>query len=265
MRSLLLTISALAVTLSLSQVQAAPKFNGSVGYAFANNGKSIVIKAGLVENTSKTATTGTPRLTVWATTKPYAGGSISGHVLGMAQLQQLKGGQYYRDLSRTVNYTAPPRQGTYFITVALSEFSDGGYGIVDYRTMPKALTLSPPAPVKTMTLNGPYRWQTHPSDGTITIEAAKVSHTRKGKTGTLKISVWATDAPYRGGSLNGYQLGYFTKEGLDPGYSYTNLKRDTAFKAPPSGTYSITFALSEYQEGGYAIMDYYTLKDWATF
>ena len=248
--------------LGIHTLEAKPRFNGSVGYQLVNNSTAVQVNVGLIENTSKTATTGTPQVSVWATTTLYAGGDIRGTKIATFNLGQLKGGQYYRDLKKTVAYKWPPTKGTYFITVTLAEFANGGYGIVDYRCMTKAVTLEP---IKPFTLTGPFRWESHPADGTLSIEVAKISHHRPGTTGTLKVAVWATEQPYRGGNLSGYQLGFFTKTGLKPGFSYSDLSVTTSYKAPPPATYSIVYVLSEYRADGYVIVDYYTSANWSTF
>jgi hypothetical protein len=94
----------------------------------------------------------------------------------------------------------------------------------------------------------------------------KVSNERSGGyTGTLKFDLWATSYTYRGGSISGYTLGSFTKEGLSSGYYYTNLVRELRGKRPPAGSYSVTLTLSEYQNGAYRIVDYITFSDRAQF
>ena len=69
------------------------------------------------------------------------------------------------------------------------------------------------------------------------IRINKVSNERKsGYTGTLQFELWATSRPYAGGSINGYALGSFTKEGLSAGNYYTNIIRDLRGKRPPAGS-----------------------------
>jgi hypothetical protein len=92
------------------------------------SGNTIVIKAGMLQNNSQTATTGSLRLRVWATRSPYTGGGISGYVMGAYQLKdQLQPGYYYSDISSgSVPYTRPPR-GTYYTTITVEEYDNGWY------------------------------------------------------------------------------------------------------------------------------------------
>lgn len=254
-------LSAVVALLVCGQVDAKPRFNGSVGYEFVNNGESLAITTGLIDNSVSTAGTGTLQVVLWATTSPYKGGSISGKQLGTYKLTPLKAGQYYRDLRKVVTYRPPSTKGTYFITLTLSEFSNNAFGIVDYRNMPNALTL---APFKAFTMST-CSWQSNPNEGTVALSVGKISHRSKGKTGSLKISIWATDAPYRGGNLVGHSIGYVVKDGLEAGYSYTNLKLTAKYTPPPKGTYSTVWVLSQYNQGKYTIVDYITTHQFATF
>jgi hypothetical protein len=242
---------------------AAPRFNGSTGYEFLNNMASVAISVGMIDNTTpKAGTTGTLMVKLYATTTPYTGGSINGYVVGSFKLDQLKAGQFYRDLRKVVPYVAPSAKGSYYMTLTLLEYGTNGYSIVDYRNMKNTAALGP---LKTFTLTGPWRWQTSYTAGTVAIEVAKVSHRRQGKTGTLKVSVWATDTPHRGGGITGHQIGFFTKDGLESGYSYTGLKQTVKFSPPPDGTYFITLALAEWDDGAYRIVDYITSSEASTF
>lgn len=251
------------VMLPALALRAAVKFDGAVSYEFANSGTSIVINTGMIEDTNKENATGTMLVKLWATTTPYRGGDISGTVIGSYKLEGIKAGQFYRDLRKVVDYTPPGAHGTYFITLTLSEFSHGHYVIVDYRNMQNAATLGP---LKPFTISGPCSWKSSYEGGTIGIRVAKISHTKKGTTGSLKLAVWATLAPYRGGALNGWQLGSVIKDGLRPGYTYTDVKNTAKFTPPPEGTYYIVIVLSEFERDQvYRMETYYSIPQAVMF
>lgn len=261
MRSVLLA-SLTAFLIPVTGTGASPRFNGSSGYEFVNNMASLAISTGMIDNSAGKASTGTLQVKLWATSSLYQGGTISGHLLASYKLEPLKAGQFYRDVRKVVPYTPPSVKGTYFITLTLSEYTGSGYVIVDYRNMKNTATLGP---LKSFTISGPWRWQTNYASGTLAIEVAKISHRRTGHTGTLKVSVWATDTPYRGGNLQGHQIGFVTKAALESGYSYSNLKTTVTFSPPPDGTYFISLVLSEFDDGAYRVVDYITSSEAATF
>lgn len=261
MRSVLLA-SLSALLLPVIHTEAAARFNGSSGYQFVNNMASLAISTGMIDNSAGKASTGTLQVKLWATKSLYKGGSISGHLLASYKLEPLKAGQFYRDVRKVVAYTPPPVKGTYYITLTLSEYTGSGYAIVDCRNMKNTAALGP---LKTFTISAPWRWQTNYVSNTMVIEAAKISHRRPGHTGTLKVSVWVTDTPYRGGNLEGHQIGFVTKEALESGYSYSNLKTTAKFSPPPDGTYFMSLVLSEFDDGAYRVVDYITSTEAATF
>jgi hypothetical protein len=254
---------AFLISAAASVLHAAPKFNGAVSYEFVNQGASIAISTGLIENPGKENATGTMQVQLWATARPYKGGNISGKIIGSYRLEGIKAGQFYRDLRKVVEYTAPSARATYYLTLVLTEYRDGGYVIVDWRNMSHTAVL---APLKPFTLTGPCSWKSSYEGGTVDIKVAQISHHQKGTTGSLKLAVWATVAPYKGGSLKGWQLGSVTKVGLKPGFTYSNVKNTARFTPPPSGTYYSVIVLSEFgRDQAYHIVDYYPLSDAATF
>lgn len=92
--------------------------------------------------------------------------------------------------------------------------------------------------------------------GQIRIKADTVRNNSYYKSGTLKITLWATRYKYRGGTINGYIVGS-TKLGRLRGNRYfRNISRRTSFRAPPRGRYYMTMTLSEYKNGRYKIVDY---------
>jgi hypothetical protein len=259
LRPLIIAISLLLAT----SLHAAPRITGAWSWEFVNQGASISINTSLIDNTSKENATGTMQVQLWATVTPYAGGNISGKVIGSYKLDGIKPGQYYQNLRKVVDYTGPATKGTYFITLALTEFRNGSYFIVDWHNMSKTIVL---APLKPFTITGPFSWQSSYEGGTVDIKVAKISHHKKGTTGSLKLAVWATTAPYNGGVLKGWEIGSVIKDGLKPGYSYTDVKNTAKFIRPPAGTYHIVITLSEFgSDKLYHVVDYLSSGNTSTF
>ena len=226
-----------------AQVQASPRFAGPVRYDFNPQMTSVTLDAVLIKNDSHENASGTLKLQLWASAAPYIIGTISGHLLASTdKIDGLGPGQYYENFHRTVAYSPPTASGTYYLTFLLLEYKGGAYVIVNHVNIaaPKAL-----GPLQLFSMEAPWRWQTSKEGGTIDISVAKISHRRTGATGTLKLSVWLTDQPYRGGRLVGYEIGQVRKDPLQVGYTYSNVQNTAKFTPPPAGTYYPTLVLSE--------------------
>lgn len=76
--------------------------------------------------------TGTLRLELWACSKPYTGGTLSGVKMGSVQKNPLKPGYAYTDVDNITQYTSPP-PGTYHVILVLMHYSNGKYSIVDWK------------------------------------------------------------------------------------------------------------------------------------
>ncbi len=108
-------------------------------------GGTIEIGIGKISH-HRPGSTGNLKLTVWATKERYSGGTIKGHEMGSVTKSPLKAGTNYSDVKNTAKYTPPP-DGTYFITITLSEYgSDKTYSIVDFHTMSDPATFKTPTP-----------------------------------------------------------------------------------------------------------------------
>ncbi|MFZ4780648.1 MAG: hypothetical protein ACOYM3_35285, partial [Terrimicrobiaceae bacterium] len=119
---------------------------------------------------------------------------------------------------------------------------NANYVIVDHVNLPATKSLGP---LQLFTMAGPWRWQTSYEGGTVDMSVARISHTRTGMTGSLKLSVWVTAQPYRGGQLVGYEIGQVRKDPLKAGFVYTDVKNVAKFVPPPAGTYYPTLVLAE--------------------
>ena len=95
----------------------------------------------------------------------------------------------------------------------------------------------------------------------ITLSADRVKrYKRSGRSGTLKMMLWASKRKYRGGNIRGYVVGESKIGRLIRNNYYSNLHRTVRFKNPPRGRYYMTLTLSEYRNGRYQIVDYVNYK-----
>ncbi|MCU1347987.1 MAG: hypothetical protein JWO56_1017 [Acidobacteria bacterium] len=97
---------------------------GTLGYVVAGDESSLELMAEKVANNRSGGTSGTIRLSLWATTiRPVFGTSVeSGYRLGYYQFAStLPAGYYYGDVDRFVSYSRPAN-GTYYITMFLEEY-----------------------------------------------------------------------------------------------------------------------------------------------
>ena len=109
--------------------------------------------------------------------------------------------------------------------------------------------------VQAQELTGTWRYSTSSSKATVT--GGKIENKNSsGKTGTLKLKLYASKRKYSGGSLNGYCLLSKRYEQLSANKYYYNIRINDSFSKPPSGRYYITLCLMEYKNGGYRIVDY---------
>lgn len=237
------------------KVSAEVKIYGSTKYQFSDGNRQVTFGCGGINNPSSENTTGTIKLQLWALDRPYNGGGISGKILAEYKLEGLKPKAYYSPLSRTVAVTSPSVKRRYYLCLTAMEYRAGGYVVSSYRNFDEPVVLGPQ---KLFTLAGPWSWRTSSEGGTVEINVAKISHTRTGATGTLKLAVWATKKPYNGGAINGFEIGSVIKKALQPGYNYTDVKNTGKYVKPPSGSYFVHILLLEYQDGEYKTVAYLT-------
>ena len=100
----------------------------------------------------------------------------------------------------------------------------------------------------------------------ITLYGDKIENQNNGgRSGTLKVAVYATNYAYDGGYLNGYLLYEYTLDPLDAGYYYSDISKTGWCTYPPSGSYSLTILLLEYITYEYEIVDYVTMDGYTYF
>lgn len=251
----LISIFTAGLVLLAGQLHAAIKIKGSVRYQFASGNKSVSFGADRIENDSTSVSTGTLMVQLWALNAPHNGGTLSGKVVASYKLDPLLPGNGYPKVNKTVSTTMPGTKKSYHMCLVVAEYRSSGYVTADYRNFSSPAVLGP---LPLFTLAGPWKWQTHVQEGTIDISVGKISHNRNGSTGSLKLSAWATSGPYRGGNLQGYQLGLINKAALKQGYSYPSVQGTTKYTAPPPGNYYVSIILSEYSGDSYKVVGWLT-------
>jgi hypothetical protein len=257
--------------LGCSRLFSTPVFEGPVRYQFSNNNSQVTLNYTKIQNSTPNYNTGTIKVSLWACYDPYSGGTLNGVRVADFTLKGLGSGQYWHSGNQTINATLPEYADYYFMVMTVEEYGNGGYFITDWVNFDQTAYLDrppPPKPAKpaiNLNMEGPYRWQTYPGEGTIEIKVGKISHNRNGQTGTLRIQVWATEQPYKGGNINGWILGRIQRDPLQKGMLYPETHRRVSYKAPPPGYYYITIALQEYDGSGYIIRDYFTFDGTHSF
>lgn len=110
--------------------------DGAVSYSIEND--YIQIDVEKISNTGGAAS-GTLGMSVWATSSPYDGGSISGYKLGEYALTTLDEGYYYQPFTLSDQLNVPPN-GVYYVTLVLTEVIGGEAYIVDYVSFSNTVT-----------------------------------------------------------------------------------------------------------------------------
>jgi hypothetical protein len=101
---------------------------------FSIAGGALRITAGSISNTRSSGTSGTLRVSLWATsTVPVFGSTVTAYTLGSFTLNPLAAGTQYTNVDQTVTLTNPP-PGCYYLTLALEELQASGFTYVDLQT-----------------------------------------------------------------------------------------------------------------------------------
>ncbi len=245
-------------------LSAAPKIGGNCTYQFGPGNATVTLSYDLIKNSSPENGTGTIQVQLWAMGEPYDGGSLRGHAVATYKLNPLEGGQQYSNLKRSLKASMPAKRGEYYMCLTVSEFREGGYVITDTRNMSRVITLAPAVAPK-VTLTGGWSWTKDVEAGTITMQVKKITNNKTGKSGSLRLAVWATARPYTGGRITGFQLGSVDKKPLEKGYSYSDVSSSGKYKKPPAGTYHTTLFLLEYTGEEYVIVSYLGATGTSTF
>lgn len=119
------------------------EIEGKITYESTYNGATGVssFTAERIMNYRSTSS-GFLKLALWATTTPPVyGGTISYFGLGEVEMNPLAGGYFYDNFMTSQRpYNTPPN-GTYYISMVLSEYYNGAYYYKDIRTFDKTWTI----------------------------------------------------------------------------------------------------------------------------
>jgi hypothetical protein len=110
-------------------------------------------------------------------------------------------------------------------------------------------------------------WEHAAGSSYVTMGVDQVTNSRNGGlSGTLRLELWATTSiPVFGDTISSYTLGTSDSLGqLQGGYHFNAFTVSPAYHAPPDGTYWITIALLEY-DNGYKYVDLMTFSTTSTF
>ena len=114
---------------------------------------SVYLSASEIDNQSLLYSTGTIRLELWLTTSPWnTSGSNNGYEVATYQISGSSNGtlgpyQYFSNVSATVPYINHPPAGTYYVTLAVAEYTgaspsvDNGFLIDSATTFPSLLVV----------------------------------------------------------------------------------------------------------------------------
>lgn len=85
--------------------------------------------------------------------------------------------------------------------------------------------------------------------------------------GTLKLELWATENPYDGSAVAGWELGSVELGVLDGGYHWENVSEPAyIWDLPPAGQYYVAMFLSEWDGNDFGILEYVNFPDaWMPF
>ena len=124
---------------------------GLLGYTIPAGFTSLNLRAERVANNRSGGTSGTLRLTLWATAAaPVYGSGFTGYRIGYYQFSStLQAGFYFPDVDRTVS-AIQPANGSYYVTMTLDEYSSSnnqgvndGFAYHDLYTFSNKMTIGP--------------------------------------------------------------------------------------------------------------------------
>lgn len=113
-------------------------FEGRSSYRINDEDKTATIHSDKINNTRKGGHSGSIRLLLYATERPYNGGAISGRVLFSEILDPLNGGWSYSNIDKTGKLEGELTPGTsYFLTLVLLERQGGNDYIMSSASFPE--------------------------------------------------------------------------------------------------------------------------------
>lgn len=235
--------------------------SGNTGWE--KRGSRIRIHAQYIDNFRPAGSSGYLRLQIWATVNPYDGtNDITGFVLGTYNLGPLAAGSAFTTTSRLVRYVRPP-PGLYYTTMTLEENTTDGFVIADHANFDGLVNLggfgegsANLTSAGDISFAGDVSWSA--GDGRVQFFADQIRNERvSGRSGVLRVRLFATDAPYAGGTnvLAGFPMALRRVGRVSAMSNIQFYPRTSPFRAPPPGDYSVVMTLEEYDRG-WNIVDY---------
>ena len=241
---------------------------GNVGWD--RFGNRIRIQAERIENNRDRGLSGSLRLQIIATTDVFDGTQTNVYVLGTLGLGELEAGFTFVNVSRLVRFFSPP-PGIYLTAITLEEFTDAGWEIADFENFEGPVnfgrfgegSVSDLASNGDITFVGDVSWLA--GNGRVQFFAEEVRNERTGgRSGALRLRLWATSTPYSGGVLQGYPMATKAIGRVNAGFFLPNVSKFAPFRPPPEGTYYVTMTIEEYARG-WRIVDYVTFPGTSLF
>lgn len=226
---------------------AAAEMKGKSRFSFSERDTKVTFGCDGITNPSSENAAGTLQLSLWAFDKPYKSGGARGTKLAVYQLKGLAPGAGYGTISTTQATKLPSVRKAYAIAMILSEYKDGKYVVVDSLDFSGTTVLEP---LPLFSMSGPWSFKASNTGGTIEVQVAKISHTRPGTTGALKLGIMVSRQPWSP-TATGYMIGVVKKNPLQANFSYNNVKNTAQYTRPPPGKYYVTLILSENINGTY--------------
>jgi hypothetical protein len=144
-RRLLLVVSSVLCIGSGANADAANvDMSGTIAYTYL--GATAVLTADRIDNNDYYGYSGTLRLELWASPTPYVGIAQFGYKLAQYSVGQLTAGYYYYDVSSGNVPFVPPPDGTYHMTMLLTEFDGYDFAVRDYLAFSRMETFGLPPP-----------------------------------------------------------------------------------------------------------------------
>jgi uncharacterized protein YoxC len=120
-----------------------------------------------------------------------------------------------------------------------------------------ALMVTACANASVLKLSGTWRYEVQRDRNVVEIAGGSISNdAAKGESGSIKLRLFLMDDKYTDGNISGYVVGECEFEPLAAGYKFDSVDKVVNYVVPPSGSYYVTLALLEYEEGRYVIKDY---------
>ncbi len=106
--------------------------SGSWSYSYNFPTNSVSITGGKIENNRSGGKSGSLKIKLYFMEYKYSGENLTGYVIGDIEFDTLKGGTYYYNVNKNTTIESDPPTGSYYVSLALLEYDDGEYKIVDY-------------------------------------------------------------------------------------------------------------------------------------